>query len=128
MSALSNYLETKLIDHVLRNASYTSPATVYAALYTTDPGEDNSGTEVSGGDYARQSVTFGAPTDGVTKNSVEVTYPEATASWGTVSYTGILDANTGGNLLFYGGLDASKTVDTGDQFIFQIDELECSLD
>ena len=57
MAELSDYLEDKLLDHVLRGTSYTSPTTVYVGLYTTDPGDDNSGTEVSGGSYARQVLS-----------------------------------------------------------------------
>jgi hypothetical protein len=66
----------------LRNTSYTSPATVYVSLYTTDPTDADSGTEVSGGSYARTAVTFGAPSNGVSTNSADVTFPTATASHG----------------------------------------------
>lgn len=116
MSKFSNYLENALINAVLRNTSYTSPATVYVGLYTSDPADDNSGTEVSGSAYARQSATFAAPSDGVTTNSVAIEYPQATGSWGTVTHIGILDASSSGNLLFHAPLTASKTIATGDVF------------
>ena len=116
MSEFSNYLENALINAVLRNTTYTSPATVYVSLWTTDPTDAGSGNEVSGGSYARTSVTFGAPSNGVTSNSADVTFPQATASWGTVAYIGLNDASTSGNLLFHTPLDTSKTIDSGDIF------------
>ena len=86
MAEFSNYLENALINAVLRATTYTSPATVYVSLWTSDPTDAGSGTEVSGGSYARTSVTFGAPSDGVTTNNADVTFPTATASWGTVGW------------------------------------------
>jgi len=116
MAEMSNYLENALINATLRNTSYTSPATVYVGLYTSDPTDANTGTEVSGGSYARTSVTFGSPSDGVTTNSAAVEFPQATGSWGTVGWIGILDASTSGNLLYHTPLDASKTIASGDIF------------
>ena len=84
MAEFSNYLENALINAVLRNTTYTSPATVYVSLYITDPTDADSGTEVSGGSYARVAVTFGAPSNGVSTNSADVTFPTCTVSWGTV--------------------------------------------
>ncbi len=116
MAEMSTYLEDALINATLRNTSYTSPATVYVGLYTTDPTDANTGTEVSGGSYARTAVTFAAPSNGVTTNNAAVEFPQATASWGTVAYIGILDNSSGGNLLYHTALDTSKTIDTGDIF------------
>ena len=116
MAEFSNYLENALINAVLRNTSYTSPATVYVSLYVSDPTDADSGTEVSGGSYARTAVTFGAPSNGVSTNSADVTFPTATAAWGSVTHIGIHDASTGGNLLFHAPLDTSKTIDSGDIF------------
>lgn len=116
MAEFSNYLENALINAVLRNTSYTSPTTVYVSLYTSDPTDADTGTEVSGGAYARTAVTFGAPSNGVSTNSADVTFPTCTASWGTVTHVGIHDASTAGNLLFHTPLDTSKTIDSGDIF------------
>ena len=127
MAEMSNYLENALINATLRNTSYTSPSTVYVGLYTTDPGEGNTGTEVSGTSYARQSVTFGSPSNGVSTNSAAVEFPQAGGSWGTVTHIGILDASTSGNLLYYTALDASKTIDTGDVFRIAIGSLSVTL-
>jgi hypothetical protein len=116
MSEMSNFLENALINATLRNTTYTSPATVYVSLWTSDPTDAGSGTEVSGGSYARTAVTMAAPSNGVSVSSADVTFPQATASWGTVGWIGINDALTTGNLLYHTPLDASKTIDIGDIF------------
>ena len=113
---MSNYLENALINVTLRATAYTAPTTVYVALFTTDPTDAGSGTEVTGGSYARTSVTFAAPSNGVTTNNADVTFPTCTSSWGVVTHLGIYDALTTGNLLYHTPLDSSKTVDSGDVF------------
>ena len=128
MAEMSNYLENALINATLRNTSYTSPTTVYVGLYTSDPGEGNTGTEVSGGSYARTAVTFGAPANGVSTNSASVTFPTATGTWGTVTHIGILDASTSGNLLYYTPLDASKAIASGDVFTISTGNLSVTLE
>jgi hypothetical protein len=65
MAELSNYLENSLLDHVLRGTSYTSPTTVYVGLYTSDPGDDNSGVECTGGAYARQTLSVTTASGGI---------------------------------------------------------------
>jgi hypothetical protein len=127
MAEFSNYLENAIINAVLRNTSYTSPATVYVGLFTDDPTDADAGTEVSGGSYARVSVTFDAPTNGVTTNSADVTFPTATAGWGEVTHVGLYDASTGGNLLFHTGLDTAKTIDSGDIFKITTGNLSVTL-
>jgi hypothetical protein len=116
MAEMSNYLENALINGTLRATSYTAPTTVYLALYTSDPTDADTGTEVSGGSYARQSITFGAPSNGSSTNSAAIEFPQATADWGIVTHVGIHDASTGGNLLYHTPLDASKTILNGDIF------------
>ena len=127
MSEMSNYLETALVNATLRNTAYTSPAAVYAALFTTDPTDAGSGTEVTGGSYARTAITFGSPSNGVTTNSADVTFPTCTVAWGTVTHMGIYDASTSGNLLYHTPLDASKTVDSGDIFKISSGNLSVTL-
>jgi hypothetical protein len=127
MAEMSNYLENALVNATLRNTSYTSPATVYLALYTSDPTDADSGTECSGTSYARQSITFGAPSNGVTTNSAAIEFPQAGGSWGTVTHVGIRDASTSGNLLYHTPLDASKTIATGDVFRIATGSLSVTL-
>lgn len=127
MAEMSNFLENALINATLRNTSYTSPSTVYLGLFTSDPTDANTGTEVSGGSYARQSITFGAPSNGVSTNSAAIEFPQATGSWGTVGWIGIMDALTTGNLLYHTPLDASKTIASGDIFKISIGSLSVTL-
>jgi hypothetical protein len=127
MAEMSNYLEDALINATLRNTTYTSVATVYVSLWTSDPTDAGSGTEVSGGSYARTAVTFDAPSNGATTNSAAVEFPQATASWGVVGWIGINDAATSGNLLYHTALDASKTIDIGDIFKIATGNLSVTL-
>jgi len=128
MAELSNYLENKLLDHVLRGTSYTSPTTVYMGLYTSDPGEDNTGTEVAGGSYARQVVSVTTASGGIVTSSADVQFPQATADWGSVSHIGLLDALSSGNLLMYTPLTTTKLIETGDIFKVAAGSLTAQLD
>jgi hypothetical protein len=127
MAEMSNYLENALINATLRNTAYTSPTTVYLALYTTDPTDADAGDEVTGNGYARQSITFGSPSNGTSTNTAAIQFPQATGSWGTVAYIGIRDASTSGNLLYHTALDASKAIATGDVFTIAIGSLSVTL-
>jgi len=115
MAGTSNYLENKILDHVLTATSYTSPSTLYLALYTSDPGDDNSGTEVSGTNYARVSATFSV-TANVGTNTAAIEYAAAGNAWGTITHVGVMDAASSGNLLYHAALTSSKAITTGDIF------------
>ena len=120
MSEMSNYLENEIFDHVLRNAAYTSPTTVYLALHTGDPGEAG-GNELAVADgYARVAIAFGAPTDGSGSNSGLLSFTAAGGDWGSITHLGIHDASVAGNLLLYSAMTAAKTVDDGDTLEFAI--------
>ena len=125
---MSNFLENALINATLRNTTYTSPTNVYVGLFTTDPTDDGSGTEVSGGSYARVIATFAAPSNGVSVTNADVQFAQATATWGTVTHFGIFDALTTGNLLYHGSLTASKTIETGDVFKITTGNLTVTLE
>lgn len=125
--ATSDYLENKIIDHVLRNVALTSPASVWCALYTVDPSDAGGGTELSGNGYVRKEITFGAGSDGHTDNTIEIAFPQATASWGTVVAIGVFDAETVGNLLYWGGLDVDKAVGINDTFKIAQNDLDITL-
>jgi len=127
MAEMSNFLEDALINATLRATTYTSVATVYVSLWTSDPTDAGSGTEVSGNSYARTAVTFGAPSNGVTTNDADVTFPTATGSWGVVGWIGINDAASSGNLLYHSPLDTSKTIDSGDIFKISTGNLSVTL-
>lgn len=125
--SFSNYLENKVMLHVFGGTSYTAPATLYVGLYTSNPGEGNTGTEVSGGSYARQSAAF-TITGNAAANTAAIEFPTATGSWGTVTYVGVSDALSGGNLLASGALTTSKTISSGDVFRIPTGDLDITLD
>ena len=115
---MSNYLENAMLNATLNNTAFTTVATPYISLHTADPTDDGSGAEVSGGSYARTSASFATAsgTGGSIATDADVTFPTATASWGTVTHIGIWDASSSGNLLYHTALDSSKTIDSGDIF------------
>jgi hypothetical protein len=136
MSAFTNYLENKIIDHLFQNTAYTGPATLYIALFTavTD-GEAGTVTEVSGGSYARATVTASVGNwadatgnNGTTTNVAVVAFPSATADWGTITHFGVYDASSAGNLLIYSPLAASRTITTGTLVSFNAGNLSVQVD
>ena len=124
MSAMSDYLENKLLDAVLRNTAFTSPTTVYIGLSTGSFGDDNSGTELTGNNYSRVSIAFDAASGGTTDNTSNVEFAAATGSWGSVSHYGLFDASSSGNLLIHGAFTAAKTIATGDILRINAGELD----
>ena len=114
MSAMSDYLELKFLDHFTGTASTSAPSAVYLGLSTGSLADDNSGTELSGNNYTRKAITFASASSGSIANNSAVEFNSATGSWGTVAYWGIWDASTSGNLLFHGAFSASKAIATGD--------------
>jgi hypothetical protein len=128
MAEFSDYLENKVLDHVLRNVSYSSPTTVFVGLYTSNPTDTNSGTEVTGGSYARQALSVTTASAGIVTSSADVTFPQCTASWGSVGFIGILDAVTSGNLLMHTALTTAKTIDSGDILKITTGNLTVTLD
>lgn len=123
---LSNYLENKVLDHILGTTSYTMPAGVYVALYTASPSDTGGGTEVSGGSYARQSATFTSASSGATSNTSNIDFNNMPAC--TVVAVGIFDASTSGNLLVWGTLTANKSLDAGDILRIASGDLDITID
>ena len=129
MAEMSNYLENALLNGTLNATTYTAPSAVYVALFTSDPTDAGSGTEVSGGSYARTAVSFATASGvgGSVLNDAVVEFPACTASWGTVGWIGIYDANSTGNLLYHTALTAAKTIDRGDIFKIAVGNLSVTL-
>lgn len=129
MSAFSDYLENNLVDFLMRAQAFSPGTGRHVALFTAAPSDAGGGTEVTGGSYARASLTASAAnwantqasgtgassgTGGVTSNSGTITFPAPTANWGVCTHFGIFDASTSGNLLFHGALTTPKTVNNLD--------------
>ena len=140
MSSASNYLENKVLDHILGEGArnFTSPANLYVALFT----ETGTGTlanleagvlsdeiTTSGTAYSRQGVDFAAASGGSASSNITVTWNTATANWGTVTALAIMDSGTAGagNVLFYGNLSVAKQIDSGDTFQISSNNLTVSL-
>ncbi len=125
MPGKSDYLENGVLNHVFRAVAFpTIAASIYVGLHTADPLDAGTGTEVTGGSYARVGVVratgaFAAPADNAgaqrTSNSAAITFASPTANWGTVTYVGVWDAATAGNLLYSAALGTSRTINNGDQ-------------
>lgn len=127
MSAASNYLENKVLDHVLKygTAPYTGATTLYLALFNNTSGSAAANleagtltdeTSTSGTAYGRKTVTFASASSGSSATNATVTFDTATANWGTITHVAVMDAETSGNVLFYGAVTTSKTIETGDTF------------
>jgi len=115
MSAASDYLENAALTWALTAGAVTRPTAWYIGLFTTNPTDAGTGTEVSGGSYARQTVSFTVTSDTATNGST-VTFPTATGDWGEIGWIGVYDAQTSGNLLFHGAVSVAKSILTGDTF------------
>jgi hypothetical protein len=127
LSAASNYLENKVLDHVLKygTAPYTGATTLYLALFNNTSGSAAANleagtltdeTSTSGTAYGRKTVTFASASSGSSATNATVTFDTATANWGTITHVAVMDAETSGNVLFYGAVTTSKTIETGDTF------------
>ena len=114
MSAMSDYLENEILDHILSVGSYTMPTNVYVGLSTGSFADDNSGTEITGNNYARVVASFGAAASGTASNDAAIEFAAATGSWGSISHFGIFDAASSGNLLIHGAFTTAKTIASGD--------------
>ncbi|MEK8132905.1 hypothetical protein WMW72_33990 [Paenibacillus filicis] len=106
------------------NAEFRT-GTVYLALYTSNPTASDTGTEVTGGGYARQVIPFSAPAvEGgkqSIKNNVLIQFPVATADWGTITHIAIRSAVTGGTMTSFGALTSPRTIMQGDRFVIEVD-------
>lgn len=136
MTAASNYLENKVLDHVLKNTAYTQPSNLYLGLFTNTSGNAAANLEagtltdevsLSGTAYARMTVAFSAASGGTSATSATVTFATATAAWGTITHVAILDNATSGNVLFWGAVTTAKAIDSGDTFQITSGNLSISL-
>lgn len=122
---LTNYAENKILDHILGTTSYTMPTT-YVALYTVAPTDSSSGTEVTGGSYARQAGAFSAASGGASANSGNIDFTGMPAC--TVVAVAVTDALTSGNILVYGTLASNKSLDSGDTLRIATGDLDITID
>jgi len=127
MSSFSDYLENAVLNYVFRNTGTPTTATVYLALYTVAPTDAGGGTQVTGGGYARQAITFGASSGGAIANTSAVAFTASGAAYGDVLAVGVFDALTAGNLLAWDAI-TSATIGDGDTLNFAIGDIDITLD
>ena len=127
MAEFSDYMENKIIE-VMRATTFTAAA-AYVALYTVTPTDAGGGTEVSvtGTAYARQLAGLSVASGGLSSNAADITFPTATADWGTVVACALFDAVTAGNMYMWSALDANKTVASGDTFKINAGDLDVTV-
>lgn len=109
-------LANKLANATVANVSYSTPSTVYTALYSVAPTVSTSGTELTGNGYARQATTFGTPTDGTISSTGNVSFT-ATGNWSPTVAVAIVDASTSGNIMYFQTI-ATRVVNSGDTLTF----------
>ena len=131
MGSFADYWENKILDHIFGKGNYTPP-TIYVGLSTADPTDDGSGlAEPSSNAYARVQTSasdWNTASGGSLDNANDITFPQATGSWGTRTHFALFDAATGGNMLAHGALSQSKTIGSGDTVQFAAGDLDVSLD
>jgi hypothetical protein len=104
-------LANKLANATVANVSYTSPATVYTALYSVTPTANTSGTELTGNGYARQATTFGTPTNGVIASTGNVTFTASGGNWLPTVAVAITDASSSGNIMYFQTIATRNVID-----------------
>lgn len=131
MPHATNYLESKILNHLLVGVSYARPTHLYIGLSTADPTEGATGiAEPVGGAYGRVEYDNWSTSSGGSNvvNNAAIEFPEATASWGTINYFFIADASSGGNILFYNALTTPKVVNSGEIPRFKAGDLVIGAD
>lgn len=126
----TDYAENKTLDHITGKATWAA-VTAYVGLFTAAPSDAGGGTEVSGGAYARKATVaadWNAASAGSASNANALSFPTATASWGTVTHFALFDAATAGNMLRWAALTTSKTIGNGDTASFAAGSLVCTED
>jgi hypothetical protein len=125
--SFSNTYETIVLKWTFTTDSVTRPTNWYVGLFTDNPGEASGGTEVSGGSYVREAVTF-AVTGDTASNVAAIEWPVATANWGTITHIAVFDALTAGDQIAYAPLTSAKTIASGDVLRIPASELDITLD
>lgn len=126
----TNYFLNLVAGNVFRTkTSPAIPAKLYLGFSKTAPNlAGGNVTEPTGYGYARVPLnSLGVPSNGLVSNTTSVEFPESTAAWGKLTHYVIYDAATGGNLLMYGELTSSRTVEKNTVMLFKVGELKLSV-
>lgn len=127
-------LHRQILDHVMMGTSLSQFANLWVGLSTTTPTANGGNvTEPVGNAYARVSTsgaTWGAAvaaSPSSVSNTVEVTFPTPTGSWGTVTDFTLHDAASAGNTVGFGKLTIAKTINNGNDVNFPAGNLVVEL-
>jgi hypothetical protein len=125
--------DNALLEFLFRDGSYTPAATYYVALFTAAPGYAGGGTEVSGGSYARVAIDndaaeWTAASGRQISNVNAIEFPQATASWGTVTHFALMSASSGGTMIAWGALTTPVDCPVGSQRQFPAGALTIRID
>ena len=122
-----NYLETGFLN-ILMGTAFTAPSRCWLALYLNDPGETGAaGTEAAYPGYKRMAITFSAPASmnsgiGI-QNLSEITFATPADAVGTITHIGILDSQTGGNMLARGELTEPLMIGANQPPVFLVGDV-----
>lgn len=127
---------TYFLNQVMGNIFHTQenpaiPAQYYIGLSTSEPSIDGTCTgepSTNGTGYSRVLLSdLSTPTDGIIKNTAPIAFDESLTDWGVMLYYTVYDAQTGGNLLFYGDLSMSRSVEPNTIITIKTGELSIQL-
>jgi hypothetical protein len=136
MSQATDDLETRVLTALSTGGtanfgnglSGSAGSGVFIGLYTATPTDAGGGTELSGSGYARQQASFGSVTSGSITTNADTVFPDADASWGSITHAGLFNSATGGQLLAYGALNSPSQIDQGDIFKIPVGGFTISMD
>ena len=136
MSHLTDTMESKIVNHIFGNYGMSISGTLYFALFTTMPADENSAgvepTSIAG--YSRVAVSnnqtnFGSNvTDGIKKNKIAITFPTASQSWGSIVGMGVFESATLGALpIIAFTFGSPTTIAANDIATFPIDSITLTI-
>jgi len=121
MGSFADDVERKVLDHIVGKATFAA-VTAYVGLSTADPLDDESGlAEPVAMGYARvataaadwNAAVEGSPSS--ISNALDITFPEASGDWGTITHFALFNAATGADvMLAHGSLTSSKHIESGE--------------
>ena len=123
--SMTDYLENKVLDGTVKATTYTAPATVYMALYSTAPSEAGGGTELVGNGYSRQSIAFAnSAASGSITNTGNVSFSCTGNAWSVQGHA-ITDASSAGNILYWS--TTNKAVAPGETFTYAVGKITINI-
>lgn len=123
----TNLFEDAIIN-LMREVPIRAPETLYLALFMTNPGDEGEGYEVNYEGYTRLAINFSEPFEYSTglciQNAEELIFTESPVTLGSVTHIGIMNQLNGGDMLLYGELDTSLSIQAGVTPIFRVGSIK----